>query len=53
MDLAGCWIHIKDRYCLKDDPEAGKADDYVTELLGIKDGMRPYCVVAIGYPEQE
>jgi hypothetical protein len=29
------------------------AEDYVTELLGIKDGLRPYCVIAIGYPVEE
>jgi len=51
-DLAGCWIHINDRPCLKDEPEGPKAGDYVAELLGIKEGMRPYCAVAIGYPEE-
>ena len=29
------------------------SDDYVAELLGIKDGLHPYCIVAIGYPEAE
>ena len=53
MDLVSCWIHINNRPMLKDEPQGRKADDYVSELLGLKDGMHPYCVVAIGYPEEE
>ncbi len=52
MDLASCWIHINGRPCLKDEPAGQKAEDYVRELLGIRDGLRPYCAVAIGYPEE-
>ena len=53
MDLVSCWVHINGRPCLKDVPEGEKAEDYVRELLGIKDGYRPYCVIAIGYPQEE
>lgn len=53
MDLVSCWIHVNDRPRLKDEPQGVRADDYVAELLGIKDGLRPYCVVAIGYPQPE
>ena len=53
MDLVSCWIHINGRPRLKDEPQGAKAEDYVTDLLGIKDGRRPYCVVAIGYPQPE
>lgn len=53
MDLASCWIHINNRPCLKEQPDGPRADAYVSELLGIKDGMHPYCAVAIGYPEEE
>jgi nitroreductase len=53
MDLVSCWIHINGRPCLKAEPEGAQASDYVSELLGIKDGLKPYCVVAIGYPEEE
>lgn len=52
MDLVSCWIHINGRPVLKDKPQGAKAEDYVTDLLGIKDGLKPYCVVAIGYPEE-
>jgi nitroreductase len=51
MDLVSCWVHINGRPCLKDVPEGEKAEDYVRNLLGIKEGLRPYCAVAIGYPE--
>ena len=52
MDLVSCWIHVNGRARYKDEPEKGSAEDYVAELLGIKDGLKPYCVVAIGYPEE-
>ena len=52
MDLVSCWIHVNGRPRLKDEPEKGSAEDYVAELLGVKDGLKPYCVVAIGYPEE-
>lgn len=52
MDLVSCWIHINGRPVLKDEPQGAKAEDYVTDLLGIKDGLKPYCVVAVGYPEE-
>lgn len=53
MDLVSCWIHVNGRPCLKDEPEGAKAEDYVADLLGIRDGLKPYCVVAIGYPEDD
>ena len=52
MDLVSCWVHCNGRPRLKAEPDGAKAEDYVTELLGIKDGLRPYCVIAIGYPEE-
>ena len=52
MDLVSCWIHVNGRARYKDEPEKGRAEDYVSELLGLKEGMKPYCVVAIGYPEE-
>lgn len=52
MDLVSCWVHCNDRPRLKDEPEGAKAEDYVKELLGIKDGLHPYCIIAIGYPEE-
>jgi nitroreductase len=52
MDLVSCWIHVNGRPRFKDEPEKGTAEAYVSELLGLKDGMKPYCVVAVGYPEE-
>lgn len=51
MDLVSCWIHINGRPVLKDNPDGAQAQDYVSDLLGIKDGLKPYCAVAIGYEE--
>ena len=52
MDLASCWVHVNGRLRFKNEPEGAKAEDYVADLLGVKDGFRPYCVIAIGYPEE-
>ena len=52
MDLVSCWVHINGRPCVRLEPEGAKAEDYVRNLLGIKEGMRPYCAIAIGYPEE-
>ena len=50
--LLSCWVHINGRPRLKAEPEGEKAEDYVRDLLGVKEGLRPYCVIAIGYPEE-
>ena len=50
MDLGSCWVHINGRPRVKTEPEGATAEDYVRELLGIKEGLRIYCAVAIGYP---
>ena len=52
MDLVSCWVHCNGRPCKKDEPDGAKAPGYVRELLGLKDGLNPYCVIAIGYPEE-
>ena len=52
MDLVSCWIHVNGRLCLKDVPDGRTSDEYVRELLGIKEELHPYCVVAIGYPQE-
>jgi len=49
--LGACWVHVNGRLRDKNDPSKGGAEDYVRELLGIKENMRPLCVVAIGYEE--
>ena len=49
MDLVSCWVHINGRPSLKAEPEGPGAVEYVMELLGIKDGLVPYCAIAIGY----
>ena len=53
MDLVSCWVHCHSRPRVKAVPDGEMAEDYVRELLGIKDGYRPYCVIAIGYPQEE
>ena len=52
MDLCSCWVHINGRARFKAEPDGPGAEAYVSELLGVKDGLRPYCAIAIGYPEE-
>jgi len=47
--LGSCWVHVNDRPRVKTDPSQGTAEDYLRDLLGIKDHMRPLCVIALGY----
>ena len=53
MDLVSCWVHINGRTRLRAQPDGERADTYVSELLGIKDDLHPYCAIAIGYPQEE
>lgn len=52
MDLGSCWVHVNGRPRSKSDASLGDAETYLRVLLGIKDGMRVLCVVAVGYPEE-
>ena len=52
MDLGSCWVHVNARPRVGSDLSSGSAEDYLKELLGIKDGMRILCVVALGYPAE-
>ncbi len=49
MELGSCWVHVNGRRRSKTDESAGYAEDYLRNLLGVKDNMRIYCVVAVGY----
>lgn len=51
LDLGSCWVHVNGRPRSKEDASLGNAEDYVKELLGIKDEYRVLCVVALGYEE--
>lgn len=53
MDLVSCWVHCNGRPRVKAEPDGAKAEDYVSALLGLKEGLRPYCVIAVGYPQEE
>ena len=52
-ELGSCWVHINGRPRYKAHPEGPYAEEYVRELLGVKDGLRIYCAIAIGYPAEE
>lgn len=53
MDLGSCWVHVNGRPRSKDDASLGDAETYLRNLLGIRDGMRILCVIAVGYPADE
>lgn len=47
--IGSCWVHVNGRPRVKVDPTQGGAEDYVRGLLGIKEEMRPLCIIALGY----
>jgi nitroreductase len=49
LGLGSCWVHINGRTRAKLDDSQGYAEDYVRELLGVKDEMRIYNAIALGY----
>lgn len=50
--LGSCWVHVSGRPRVTEDASKGMAEDYIRELLGIRDGYRVLCVIALGYPEE-
>lgn len=49
LGLGGCWIQVRDRL----DAEGRPTGDVVKSLLGIPDGMRAVCIVAVGHKGME
>lgn len=49
--VGSCWVHVNGRPRCKSDASKGWAEDYLRELLGIKDNMRVLCVLALGYED--
>ena len=52
MDLASCWVHCNGRTRVHGEQNGAMAEDYLRELLGVKDDYRIYCIIAIGYPQE-
>ena len=50
--LGSCWVQVRERYQDKNAPEKGTAEDYLRELLGIRDDLKVLCVIALGYPQK-
>lgn len=53
LDLGSCWVHVNGRPRSREDASLGDAESYLKKLLGIRDGMRILCVIALGYPLEE
>lgn len=49
LDLGSCWVHVRERPRVKGEPEKGLAEDYLRDLLGLKEHLRVLCVIALGY----
>lgn len=47
--LGSCWVHVNGRLRDKKDESKGYAEQYVRDLLGIKDNMRILCIIALGH----
>ncbi len=50
LGLGSCWVHVNARPRVSADPASGSAEEYLKDLLGVRDGMRILCVVAVGWP---
>ena len=46
--LGSCWVQVRNRN-RDNSPDAQSAEDYLRELLGIKENFRVLCVLAFGY----
>lgn len=51
LDLGSCWIQVRGRDRDKSDSSKGTAEQYLRDLLGIREGMRILCIVSLGHPE--
>ena len=51
--FGSCWVHVNGRPRSREDASLGDAESYLKKLLGIRDGMRILCVIALGYPLEE
>ncbi len=51
--LKGCWVHVKDRPVLKDEPEGKKAIEHLRAFLPIPEHYGVLCAVACGYSDFE
>lgn len=47
--LGSCWVHVAGRPRSKASSDSGMAEDYLRGLLGVRDGMRIHCVIALGF----
>ena len=47
--LGSCWVHVNGRLRDKKDESKGYAEQYVRDLLGVKDNMRILCIIALGH----
>lgn len=47
--IGSCWVHVNGRPHVKDDPSKGTAEEYLRKIIDIPQGLRPLCVVALGY----
>jgi len=49
LDLGSCWVHVRDRLRCSTDPSKGTSEQYLRELLGIREEYSVLCVIALGH----
>lgn len=50
--LGSCWVHVNGRPMVRKDPSQGTAEEYLKTILPYADGLKPLCVIALGYPAE-
>ena len=49
LGLGSCWVQIR----LREHDSYRMADEYITELLDLREGLTVEAIIAIGYPKEE
>lgn len=49
LGLGSCWVQVRNR--MKD--ETVSTENFLAELLGVPEGMKMECIIAVGYKDEE
>lgn len=53
LGLGSCWVHVSGRMRDPENSDKGTAEEYIKNLLGLKDNYRVLCIIAVGYEDRQ